>query len=79
MTPKPSNLICNPRRTPRDLAYYIKATRGYVEIIQDKICNPSLVCTSLGLPSNRIFPNNNIEQERILLLADELSSNLCLS
>ena len=43
------------------------------------IYNPSLVRTSLGIPCNRISPSNNIEQERILLLADELSSNLCLS
>ena len=43
------------------------------------ICNPSLERTSLGIHYNRIFPSNNIEQERILLLADELSSNLCLS
>ena len=42
-------------------------------------CNPSLVRTRLGIPCNRISPNNNIELERILLLADELSSNLCLS
>ena len=43
------------------------------------ICNPSLVRTSLSIPCNHISASNNIEQERIPLLADELSSNLCLS
>ena len=36
------------------------------------ICNPSLARISLGFPCKHISPRNNIEQERILLLADEL-------
>src|SRR3954463_3827386 len=48
------NLVCKLRRTPRDLAQYIRARRGDVKIIQYTISNPSLVRTSLGLPCNRI-------------------------
>ena len=43
------------------------------------ICNPSLERSSLGIHCDRISLINNIEQERVLLFADELSSNLCLS
>ena len=43
------------------------------------IRNPSLERSSIGIYCNRIFIINNIEHERILLLAEELSSNLCLS
>src|SRR3954468_23201323 len=47
------NHPCNLGRTPRDLAWYIKAGRGEVSIIQSPIYTSGLARTRLDLPCNR--------------------------
>ena len=51
---------------------------GGVEIIQYITCNPSSVRTSFGLPVIT-SPSNNIEQEELLLLADEYRPTCAIS